>query len=256
MATKQISTQTAGQVLDATHFLQLASHPVVIFDIEGEVNSTTGTSYYIQLHTSAPGANQVPLYSRLVVPSVVSSGLNGFSFIYRPQGINTATMAFPSSGVAGGANNSPVFVAISSTGATYTSVGASTNVAVTLEDIYLELGPLTISGDATTQVGNLVVFADPNAAKRLIAAQVVNTNGTAIYAMLFAYSPVVTGALPLQQWKIAANTTINLHFDSGLGLQQLDAQNGLHTGCNIVISSTTQTATVGVSQAAIKAWNL
>lgn len=256
MATKQISTQTAGQVLDATHFLQLASYPVVIFDIEGEVNSTTGTSYYIQLHTSAPGANQVPLYSRLVVPAAASSGLNGFSFIYRPNGINTSTMAFPETATVGGSNTSPVFVAISSTDNVYTSIAANTQVSVTLEDTYLELANQTIVGDLSIPVNNLIVFSDPNAARRLIQLRVKNIVSSPIIVMLFGYSPVLNGALPLQQWAVAANSTLTLMFNSGLGIQQMDAQNGLHTGCNIVISSTTQYATIGINTAAIQAWIL
>jgi hypothetical protein len=176
MPIKSVSTQQAGQALDASHYLQVTDSsvggPVLIFDIEGEVNSTNGTSYFIQLlNTSSPSSGTtVPLFSRLAVAATATSGLNGFSFVYRPNGIDTSTMGNPVGGTysTDGSNVDSVYVAISSTDNVYTSVAASTQVTVDFEDGYLEIPTQTITGDLTTSRSNLTVFSDPNPTNKLI----------------------------------------------------------------------------------------
>src|ERR1700679_3307718 len=97
MATYTISTQQAKQPLDNAHFLFLSAVPIVIYDIEGNTSSTTGTNYYIQLFgTATPvSGTTIPLYSRLCVAAATASGINGFSFVYRPIGIDTQEMTNP-----------------------------------------------------------------------------------------------------------------------------------------------------------------
>lgn len=257
MPTKSISTQQSAP-LDASTYLLLGLKPVTIFDIEGEVSSTTGTNYYIQvLGTATPvSGTTLPLYSRLVVPAAAGTGNNGFSFVYRPIGLNTSTMSFPEGAATGGSNSLPVYLAISSTDNVYTSVAASTQVQVTVEDTYLEIPNQVITGDTTNATDSLPVWGTPGVTKKLVQFQVTNTNvGATAYLMLFAYSPA-NGDVPLQQWPVANGATITERFGSGWQVQQSPAY-VLKTGCYLVGSSTTQTLTKTTgTNWKMKAWNI
>jgi hypothetical protein len=259
MANKTLSTQQSGQVLDASHYLTLGSSPVNILAIEGEVNSTTGTAYYLQLLgtlTPATGVT-VPLWSRLVVAAATGSGNNGFSFEYMRGGLDTATMNFPEAATVGGSNALPVVVAISSTDNVYTAVAANTQVAVTVEDAYLEIATQTVTGDLTTGVDSLAVYTDPNPTKRLVQFQAVNGTGAVGYVMLFAVANPANGDLPIQQWKVGIGVTLTERFGAGWPVQASDTAYALHTGCYLFGSSTTQVLTKTVATAwNLKAWNI
>jgi hypothetical protein len=259
MPTKSISTIQSGQVLDATHYLQISTVPAVIFDIEGEVSSTTGTSYFIQLHGASPTAGMKPLYSRLAVPSSYSTGINGFSFVYRPDGLDTSTMNNPYGGTTAtdGSNTLPVWIAISSTDATYTSVAASTNVTVDFEETQLELQNPTVTGDTTTGVNSLTVFTT-NAGKRLTQFTATNNTGATAYLMLFAKASPAAGSVPIAQWTFTNGQTINQNFGRGLApMQQSGTDFTNYTGCYLVGSSTSTTLTASTGNGwTIKAWNI
>jgi hypothetical protein len=248
MATQSVSTIQTKQVLDSTHFLQVCSGPVKIFNIEGNVNSTTGNSYYIQLlgvsQTAAVSGTTVPLYSRLAVQSNQGSGVNGFSFTYGPTGIDTARMnAAGGSATTNGENILPVYVAISSTDTVYTAVAAATDVTVDFEQQYQAAVNPTVVGTLVNNVGNLTVFADP-ASNRIISFTVTNNTGATGYMMMFANSAFTNGQLPLQQWKVANGARLDQFFGSeGWAPIQGDAALAYHTGCYLVGSSTTQTLT-------------
>ena len=265
MPIKSISTQQAGQVLDASHFLSLGTGPVLIFDIEGEVNSMTGTSYFIQLlATGTPtSGTTVPLYSRLCVPSAASSGLNGFSFVYRPIGLDTSAMNFPAPTTADGSNTSSVWVAISLTDNVYTAVAASTQVTVDLEETYLEV-PNTLATPTTVGTDSLQVFTSPGASHRLVQFVVTNNGVTGVtwidkttsggMIMLFAYN-AANGAVPLQEWFVANGASLALRFDTGLLMMQNDGAlnvsgitpTGINrTGCYLFGSTTAQVLTTSV----------
>jgi hypothetical protein len=198
MPIKSISTQQAGQVLDATHFLNVQGNPVLVYDIEGEVNSTTGTAYYLQIHGVSPTSTvTVPLWSRLVVPASAPSQKNGFSFVYRPIGLNTSTMTYPEGATTGGANTSGIWFAISSTDNVYTSVAASTQLDVDIEDTYQEIANQTIIGDTTTGIDGLVVWADPGGTHDLLQIEVSNTtnatSGVLVVGTLYQIVTFVAG---------------------------------------------------------------
>jgi hypothetical protein len=179
--TKSVSTQQAGQALDNTHYLQVSATPCTIFDIEGECSSTSGTAYFIQiLGTGSPvSGTTIPLYSELCVAASATTQKNGFSFTYRPIGIDTSTLTNPAGGTLAttGANSLPVYMAISSTDNVYTAVAASTQVQVRYEETYLEQINQTITGDLVTGRDSLTVWATPNALKRLTQFVVTNNNG-------------------------------------------------------------------------------
>lgn len=259
MPTKSTSTIQSGQVLDATHYLQISTVPAVIFDIEGEVSSTTGTSYFIQLHGASPTAGMKPLYSRLAVPSSYGTGINGFSFVYRPEGLDTSTMSNPYGGTTAtdGANTLPVWIAISSTDATYTAVAASTNVTVDFEETLLELNNQTVVGDTTTGVNNLTVFTT-SSSKRLTQFTATNNTGATAYLMLFANSSPSTGAVPIDQWALTNGQTLTQNFGRGLApMWQSSTDYTNYTGCYLFGSSTTGTLTASTGSGwKIKAWNI
>lgn len=260
---KSVSTQQTKQVLDASHFLEVsADGPVNIMDIEGEVNSTTGLVYYIQLlnnNTPASGIT-VPMYSRLAVTATAVSGNNGFSFVYRPEGLDTARLTNPNGGTfaTAGENNSPVYVAISSTDNVYTSVAASTQVAVNFDAPGLENINQTVTGDLTTGVDYLVVYADPNPANRLTKVQAKHPI-PARFLMGFGYANPALGAEPLFVLSLP-NANQLYTFDFGLGglmTMQGDSTYIIHTGCYLYGSSTATsfTATTG-NHWNIKAFNI
>lgn len=261
MPIKSVSTQQAGQVLDVNHYLLVSSTPVLIFDIEGEVTSTTGTNYYIQLlGTATPNSGvTVPLFSRLAVTSIATSGQNGFSFVYRPQGLDTSTMNYPETAIVGGSNSSPVYLAISSTDNVYTAVAASTQVAVNFEDTYQEFPNLVITGDLSTGCDALQVYDDGNPDKRLLQFQALLTVGAnPSYLMLFGYKNPTNGALPLQQWKVTPGVAnmITKRFNAGLFTMQGNPSTYVkNTGCFLYGSTTTQYLTASVASAwNMKAW--
>ncbi len=256
MPVKTISTQKAGQVLDVSHILLLGTSPVTIFDIEGE-SVSAGAALYIQLlGTAAPvSGTTVPLYSRLAVPAAASAGNNGFSFTYRPIGLDTSTMAFPESAILGGSNASPVYIAISSTDNVYTAVAASTQVTVDIEDTYLEIPNQVITGDNTTGVDYLAVYTDPNAAKRLVQFQVTNNNGATAYLQLTARVAGVD--IPIQEWTLTSGQTLTQRFGSGWAIYSQDTNGVIHTGCYITGSSTPAVFTPTIASGwTMKAWNI
>ncbi|MEI6482969.1 MAG: hypothetical protein WCO62_06095, partial [Betaproteobacteria bacterium] len=184
-------------MLDDTHYLQISTVPTVIFDIEGEVSSTTGTSYFIQLHGASPTAGMKPLYSRLAVPSSYSTGINGFSFVYRPEGLDTSTMTNPVGAVTtAGANPLPLWLAISITDADAVVLG---NVTATGAVALIAVGAITQSGNIT---GTTLSVTTTNANATLTGAS--NTFSGAITAN------VGTGMLTLKNTNATATNLGNV----------------------------------------------
>ena len=268
MANKSISTIQTKQVLDSTHYLLVSGSPTTVYAIEGEVNSTTGTAYYIQLiGVAAPSSGvTIPLYSRLCVAAAQASGINGFSFTYNPP-LDTSVMNAPGGSTAtNSANTLPVYAAISSTDNVYTAVAASTQVTVVIEDPILEqiVPNQTVTGDTVTGVDSLQVWADnatTSPAKRLVRVQVSNSDATAIapvYLMLFGYSGPAAGATPLQQWQISTTALTSFFFGDGVEIQQGNPTTLAPTyGCFLYGSSTTQTLTAtAATHWTMKAWNV
>lgn len=271
MPTKSISTMQAGVPLTGATLLQLSTGPVKIFNVEGNVNSTNGNSYYIQLlGTASPVSGTTkPLYSRLAVTSGTSSGINGFAFDYNPQGIDTARMNYPEQAASGGDNTSGVWVAISSTDTVWTSVAATTDVTVDIEQQYNDASNETITGDTSTGVDSLAVYTDPNTAKRLTRIQYSNSVASTVapvYLQLFASVPA-TGAIPIQEWTVTSTASVSLFFgQSGFPVEggtqvvpsgTLPGSYVQHFGCYLYGSSTagTFTATTGGNWN-LKAWNI
>jgi hypothetical protein len=277
MPVKSISTIQAKQVLDGTHYLQIyngSGGPPLIFDIEGEVSSTTGNAYYIQLlNTNAPSSGvTIPIYSRLAVSANEPTQNNGFSFIYRPRGLDTSIMTQPPGGTVttDGSITSNIYIAISSTDNVYTSVAASTQVTVDIEDTYLEIPTQTITGDLVTPRDALTVWADPGASHKIIQLQYQSgqaTTNTPNYIQIFASSPVVN-QIPLQEITVTDQNVDTIRFGSGFSVQGQGAPTlvaglvtipiyTLHTGCYIAGSTTPGylTATTG-GEWFFKAWNI
>ena len=207
MPTKTYSTQQNGAPITGSTLMKVSTGPCIVFDIEGEVDSTTGTAYYIQLlGTAAPASGPtVPLYSRLCVLSGSATGKNGFSFVYRPIGLDTAAMLYPEVGNTAGNNVKSVYVAISSTDNVWTSVAANTQVSVTVEETYIEDVNTVIVGDLTTGVEGLVVYPNGSASAASRLLQFIASNSEATinaprYLMLFAQPPV-NGLFPVEQWQ-------------------------------------------------------
>lgn len=269
MPTKSISTQQQRAYVTGGAGLQVALSPCTIFDIEGNVNSTTGTNYYIQIH-GAPAlisGTSVPLWSRLAVPASFSTGVNGFSFVYRPIGINTATLQFPSFVTpimvydTNNANSFPVYVFVSSTDNVFTSIAANTSIQVTYEDTYLDLPNQIPIGSPLADVASLQVWADPSAQHLLTQFSVANDYGRIIYLQLFGYPNPAAGAIPVQEWTLPIIMPIPVvyKFGSGLAINQGDPNYGstIHTGCYLYASLTPGAFTdPGLAGVIIQAWYL
>lgn len=244
MITKTISTIKAGQPLDATHFLQVAGNPVNINRIEGTVNSTTGTNYYIQLLsvplTGAVSGTTVPLFSVLAVPSGYPTAINGFSFIYT-AGLDTSRMSYPVSATVGGDNTKPVYIAISSTDTVWTAVAGSTDVAVSFEAFFVDLPNQVIVSSAASS--NLTVWNDVSTttANRLVSFIVDNTNnGTSEFLQLFAQTGPGPTTLPLASWTVPSGVIFTQTFGSGLLCTSEAPFGSQHFGCFLTMSSTKQ----------------
>lgn len=263
MPVKSISTIQAKTPLGASAFLQLSTGGCVIFDIEGNITSTTGTNYYIQLLTTNQplSGTTIPIYSRLAVPAGYASGINGFSFVYRPEGLDTATMMNPvgGTGIFDGRNPGPVWLAISTTDGVYTSTAATGNVTVDIEDQSLDIPQQFIVGSLTG--GNntgLVVWNDPNTSgSRLLKVQAFTQDGVDRWLTINA-SPFMPdmGAVLFGPWKLPANGfLVTLNFGKGLQPISRDPVNGnLYTGCMLVVSMQPDKVHISTGTAKIKAW--
>jgi hypothetical protein len=127
---------------------------------------------------------------------------------------------------------------------------------VTIEDQLSEIPSQTITGDLTSAVDNLTVWADPGASHDLIQFTAINNLGVDAYIMLFAYSPA-NGDTPIQQWKVANGATLTNRFGAGEVNIQQSPNYVLKTGCYLVGSSTTQTLTKTTgTNWYMKAWNI
>lgn len=244
MPNKSISTMQAATPLTGATLLLVSLNPVKILSIEGTTNSTTTNSYYIQLlGTSAPvSGTTVPLYSRLCVQSSTASGVNGFSFVYEPDGLDTALMRYPVNTANANLeqNTLPVYAAISSTDGVWTSVVASTDVTVTIEQSYVPPTNATYYNVAFTGE-QAIIWVDPNASNRLVTANWTNGTGAIAYLMLYGNNPSVAGfgSTPLKQWTVGIGATINLDYgNQGIQIQQGDTSYVEHYGCYFIASST------------------
>lgn len=243
LATRSISTIQAKQPLTNTAYLLLGRGPIKIFNIEGNVNSTTGTNYYIQLlGTGAPvSGTTIPLYSRLAVPASYPTAVaTGFSFTYNPTGLSTETMTKPFGGTVAtvGENTLPVYVAISTTDTVYTAVNASTDVTVDVEENELENRNQTVVGDTVTGVSSLVVFADPSVSSKVTRVSVTNLVASAGFIYVFPYVDPVNGAIPWQRFPLDGTMGAISTFNFGQGSKPTsqDSNGTIHTGCYLYFS--------------------
>lgn len=228
---KSISTYQAQQVIDATHFLKLADFPVKIYAFEGNVNSTTGSSYYIQFHgVAAPvSGTTVPLLSVQAVVPASPTGVTPFSFVY-PEGIETRNLSNPVGAIiTTGGNTLPVYVAISSTDTVYTSVAAATDLRVDINDPSPLIIPnLNVSGDLTTNVSDFTAFAtSATTPNRLVSVECINTFGADAWLCLFSYAgpafPALrpAGAQYIKQWRTQNGVPLFLEFGDGYYIEQI-----------------------------------
>lgn len=245
MNTKNISTYKAGQQIDATHFLQVSTVPCKVFSIEGQAAGSG--ALYLQLMgvpvSSAVSGTTVPLWSQLI------TGGTGFSFVY-PSGEDTSTMAYPSLTTTSstvGSNALPVFLAISSTMAVWTSSATAVDATVSIDLPFVDTVALTlIKNDGNGGVLTLWADSVANTNKRMISLSLNNAGyGTLVYFQLFSFAPTA-GALASQEWTATANQpSIELRFGDGFSVQQADASYVQHYGCFVGISSTPGTYTNG-----------
>lgn len=237
MNTKTISTYKAGQQVDATHFLQVATVPCKVFAVEGQA-AGAGALYIQLLGTATPvSGTTVPLWSKLI------TGGTGFSFVY-PSGEDTSTMYYPSGTTnlaAVGANAFPVYVAISSTIAVYTSTAVAVDVDVTIDLPFVDLPSQVLA--VATAAGSLTVWNDvaANSSKRLVSLTVDNlNNGTDEFLLLFAQTGPSATTVPLASWTVPATSTFTQQFGAGFAMQSSAPVGTLHYGCYFTISTSKQ----------------
>ncbi len=244
MPIRSISTQQAGQQLDATHFLNVAAFPIKIQQIEGYCGGASGTQYYLQLHTGVPvSTTTVPIWSMQV------QAVNGFSFEYPLlDGLNTALMSLDATTLQPSPNRGGVYVAISSTDTVYTSVAAATDCRVDFEEYELELPNKTFVGDTSTSVGSLQVWTEAaglsTGGKHLLKVEAQNNNATTQYLMLFAKDAAPsTGDSPIQTWTFATTIANTLNFGAAFVPRQVLSTGANVLGCTFRVSSTSPTFT-------------
>jgi hypothetical protein len=227
-----------------------------VISLEGFCLGTGGTQYYIQLLGTAnpTSTTTVPLYSLQVV------GQNGFSFLYDKQTLQTQNLnTAGGSTTTAGSNTLPVYAFLSTTDTVYTAPadGAKADLFATVEQGSVDEPNSTVTGDLTTGVDSLAVYAsDPT--KRLIQFTAKNNGGADAYLMLFGLVPTA-GWTPNQQWLVKAGATLTARF----GYQGSSIIQGnpttlvLSYGAYLYGSSTTQLLTAtAATQWNLKAWNI
>ena len=254
MQTKTISSIQNAQRLDATHGLVLAASAcegVKVLSIEGYCLGTASTQYFLQLHNAVavPATNAIPLRSVQVL------GLNGFTFEYRPSGLDTVNMTVPR-------NDGKLILVLSSTDNVFTAVadGATCDVQVDLEDAGLNDAATNVStaGDLTTGVKKLEVWtnAQANASKKLFSVTAINGTGADGYLQLYPLSTaaVVDGITSQKTiWPVAAGATLTLDFGLGITAYGKSATTFAEQfGCTLA-GSTTQLA---LTLPATSTWNI
>lgn len=196
--------------------------------IEGYCGGVAGTQYWLQIHNAAPAGGAAPLRSLQVL------GSNGFTFDYSSgQGVcleNVAAWA-----ISGG-----LYVALSSTDATYTAPGITADINVDIEEFELELaGQTNVASGATAGGLKTILATGANNTQALLSLAVTETGGVASFIQIFAKSPVLND-VPLEQFPLAANATVNLKFGStGRAFYQQGNAGTLYKGIYIGISRTT-----------------
>ena len=248
MPTRSISTQQTQQQLDGTHFLKVAAFPVKILSLEGYCGgASSGGQKYIQLYAGIPTNGAVPLWSQQVLTQ------NGFSFVYAPEGLDTATMVLDLTYGNSVPTTKAIYVAISSDDTQYTSDGTTTDIRVDFEEYELELTGQTTIGTGSS-VGLLQVWTDASGPKKLLSVTAQNNNGATQYLMLFAKDAVpATGDSPIVTWTFTAALAATLRFGACFVPRQQDTDGTFHDGCTLRVSSTSPTFTAVASGWTIQA---
>ena len=235
MPTQTISTFNGlTQAPGAAFSLILTTNSLpTITRISGYCNGTVNTQYFLQLfNASAPPANaSVPLYEQQI--------LGGDGFTFHTLGLDTSKL---SNGTLIPANG--LILCLSTTEGVLTlGTGAVTmNVEVELDatqDVF-PLNQVSV-GDTTTNVGSLLVKADPSTSK-LVSFNATNNNGGTQYLQLFGAVPAA-GASPVQEWTVATTATLKQFFGGGMFVLDGDASYVIHTGIYLYVSSTAGTYT-------------
>lgn len=139
-------------------------------------------------------------------------------------------------------------IAISTTEATLTIATIVTDLAdfsVDLESTGQELPAGTsVAGDLITGVNSLQVWTNAQGPKKLIRVNFTNNDGVARYLMLFANDDWTDDQRPILQWKVLANTAVELNFgDDVLEPMSQIADGTIRRGCYLGISVTPGTMT-------------
>jgi hypothetical protein len=255
-ATKSISTQQNGGPITGSTLLEISSQPCKIGNVEGYCYGSAGSQLFLQLlGTATPSSGvTIPLWSRQIATA------NGFSFTYSDFAIDTAQLQAGynyAGGAITGSNTLPVYLAISSSNETWTSVATNVDAEVDIELFTIEPNGATVT--TTNSASAVTVWADPDStqAHRLNYFSATNNTGAAGFVTLFALSSFNNGYYPVRTWPVASGATISEYFGrEGIEVSSQDANGTNHNGCYLVGSSTVPTVTLTAANWNFTTWNI
>lgn len=210
---------------------QVTTHRTKVEKLEATLNAGAASNLYLQVFDTnvAPAAGVVPLKSWPAGETGWKDFKNGELVL-----------------------NAGLFVALSTTAATYTAVTGGSNI---LDILQIEIGDAEVptgtsfAGDLTTPTASLQVWSAASGPKKLIAVEVDNTGNGVQYLMLFSKDTVSAGDKPIDQFTIKAAEvkTAAAKLDFGVNGRDMTSysSNAQQNGCTLVLSSTTGVYTAG-----------
>jgi hypothetical protein len=143
--------------------------------------------------------------------------------------------------------NKGLFLAVSSTEATYTAQATNYDVWGEIEEFETQLNGTTVAGDLVTGATRLQVWANANGPKRLVRVDVFTDSSAVTYLTIFAKdsASVADGERPLLTipLKVTSATQTFKFGNDGLFVHSSEANNTQRIGCTLVMSTTANVLT-------------
>jgi len=209
---------------------QVATHPVGVLKLEATLNAAATAGLFLQLHDSnaAAAASAVPLKSW---PAAECG--------YKEFKMGELQLA------------NGLFVALSTTAATYTAAGGGSDkldiLAIELTDPEAPSG-VTVAGDKTSAVTGLQVWAESAGPNRLLNVEVgILLLAADSFLQIFGQDSPAEGATPILSLPIKSGEPFapkKFTFgEMGREIYSYSSTNVLQDGCTLKVSSTAKTLT-------------
>lgn len=223
---RQVNSNTLNTPPVNVAAMQVSTVPVVVYKAQGYYVSHSNNDCYLQFFDGVTAAN---LVSGTTKP--LKSLLLQANFVYDYHWSDGVTFKTFCQAV------------LSQTDNVFTTMVDGADLADMEVDIeeysQVTTTPTVTSPASPGAVTSYQVWAEASGPKLLRSLQIVTGGGQTGYAKMYAQDAAPTvGQLPLQEWKVAASSTLNLNFgNDGSTVQALQGFT-LRVGCTIYFDTT------------------